>query len=131
MNNLAKKLSVGALSLMLSLSSAKAQNHLSKKDSIILNNINQVYDINYNPIEFPQEKIRCNFLQDPSFYGGCVIGAASLFNINYARNHFALSEREQLIKTTTCVYLAGVVVSVGAYIVSKNIIKNRKKKLRF
>ena len=87
MKGLLRKLSVGVLSLMLLFPNLKAQTlPLSKEDSIILNNINKVYDINYSVTEFSQKKVKPSFLEDPSFYGGCVIGAASLFNINYARN---------------------------------------------
>ena len=130
MNSLAKKLSVGALSLMFLFPNSKAQPQLSKEDSIILNNINRVYNIDYSPSEFPQEKIKSSIFEDPSLYAGGVLVGTSLFNIVYARNHYALSERDNLVRTTTYVYIAGVAISVGVYFISKEIIDNKKKRRR-
>ena len=129
MKNLMKKLAVGVLSLTLLTNGLKAQPQLSKEDSIILNNYDKGYDFNY-PIEFSQEKVKSSVFEDPSLYGGIVIGGATLFNIGYARNHFALEERKSLIKTATYVYLAGAAISVGAYLISEKIIENKKKRQR-
>ncbi len=132
MKNLAKKLSVGALSLMLLLPSLKAQTlPLSKEDSLALNNINNTYGFDYNAIGFPQKKVKKNVFEDPSLYGACVLGTTALFNINYARNHYALSEREHLVKTTTWVFIVGGVTSILTYHVADKIIDNRKKKKNY
>lgn len=127
MKNITKKLiGIGALSLMLSFP-LKAQ--LSKQDSIMLNN----FAIDYEKQEFKQINLNYNYerhpiFRDPAFYAGTIIIGTSLFNINYANNHYTLDERSKLIKTTTTVTIAGAVLSFTAYEISKKIINNRKKK---
>ncbi len=130
MKNLAKKLSVGVLSLMLLSSNVKAQNPLSKEDSIILNNYAKGYDLNYNPIEFSSKKKEYRWLEEPGLYAAPFIFGTVFFNISYCNNNLSSNERPFLPKTTVPIFLVGAAITTAVYIISDKIIEDRKKKRR-
>lgn len=128
MKNLMKKLAVGALSLTFSLSGLKAQNELTRQDSIQLDNINRVpliRNVKDSDIGL-QDKEEYKWTQEPALYGGIVITATTLFNINYANNHLVFEDRKKMIKTTTAMYVVGIAASVSTYFIADRIIDNRK-----
>jgi len=128
MKNLAKKLSIGALSLMLLSFNMKAQPELTKQDSIELNNINRSWIGEYDLIGTQPKKKEYRWLEEPGLYAAPFILGATLFEISYSNNNLSSSERSTLSKTTVPVLLTGVAICVGAYFLSDKIIDNRKKR---
>ena len=153
MKNLAKKLAVITLSLPLIFNNIRAQipekdfislkalpsrsasplySPKPRKESLNLKTLYWKYDIgaDYPKFEWNYKPDEYHIFEDPSFYGGTVLGAASLANMGYYLTHeFPTPEdRQHLAKTSLSIFLSGAAASVITYFISDRIIEKRKEK---